>query len=556
MRTAQIVACVALCAALVAAQKPLTAIQSQNVITGADKALADVQAVEKRYAALQARQDTLSADLDSYWLIFNAALVLLMQAGLALYEAGTVRSVNQASVFFKNVLVCAVVAITWWTIGYALAYGDNRRSSTRNGFIGNGDFILVSDGTNDLPERTYGRWFFEWTYALIPTTLVTMACAERLRVTGIIFVSIVISGFVYPVIAHWTWSNAGYLSPFAEAIGSMGKQGVFDFAGSGTIFLCGGTAGFAATIALESRKRRFDNAFAETFRTRNKLYLTFGALVILVTAIAYTTGRTLKLSGPMTSSGANVASKVLINTILAAVGGFLGGFPLYYLITPGENINVAALTDSIIAGIAAISSGVAVVEPWAALTIGAIGGLIYALLRGFIEARVDDTLNGFAMLALPGFWGLIATGLLATEYNTLRAYGNFGGRESLKFGLFYHGGGDMLWAQLVGAIAITAWSFAATFIIVKVTMALAGSFIRLDGEDEKFGADMAHYTEYAVTEAFAEGCDELSGKFSNGGGLAAQLQGQDVPRWLLVDFREQRAKEEEAKKKAQEPKKL
>jgi Amt family ammonium transporter len=531
-----------LCAAFCIAQsygKEINSVTADSTVKDADTLLSNIKAAEQRYADLMARQNTLNADLDSYWLIINAALVLLMQAGLALYEAGTVRPNNQSSVFFKNVLTCAVVAITWWTVGYALAYGDNRKSSTRNGFIGNGAFILVSDGTSAMPERDYGRWFFEWTYALIPTTIVTMALAERLKTSGIIFISFVMSGFVYPVIAHWTWSRAGWLSPFAEEIGRMGDQGFFDYAGSGTIFLCGGAAGLAATLAVGARVQRFQDAHAAAFGARNKLFLTFGALLLWFTAFAYTTGRTLHLSGPAASSGASVASKITITTTLGAVGGFLGGFPLYYFQTSADRLNMSVFTDSVLAGIASIAAGVALVEPWAALTIGFIGGIFYTLTRGLLERlEVDDSLNGFSIFSVPAFWGLVAVGLLATEYNTLNAYPQFQ-KGSVKYGLFYHGGGDMLWEQLVGSIAILAWSFGATFIIVKVAGSMAPYLIRLDSEDEKFGADLSHYTEFAVAESFADDCDSWKAKLAAGssGAGCVTCGTQDVPRWQLVDHR-------------------
>eukprot|EP00759_Apiculatamorpha_spiralis_P014231 PhF_6_TR20990/c0_g1_i2/m.30113/K03320/amt, AMT, MEP; ammonium transporter, Amt family len=532
------------------AAKELNSMTTGNVVTNADATIQAVKDTEARYAALVARQATINADLDSYWLIYNAAIVFLMQAGFALYEAGSIRNVCQSHVFFKNVLVSSVVAITWWTIGYALAFGDNRRSGTRNGFIGNGDFILVSDGTNDLDDRDFGRWFFEFTYAVIPTTMVTMALSERLRCAGLILVSFLISGFVYPVIAHWTWSNAGYLSPFVSQIGRMGPQGIFDFAGGATIFLMGGSAGFAATIAVGARSRRYGDDQSDRFRQRNKLYLTFGALIILFSTFAYTSGRSLGLSNSV-QAGAPVAAKVLITTALAAVGGFLGGYPLYYFLNNGESYTASAFTDSIIAGIAAIASGVSVVEPWAALLIGAIGGLLYALLRNPIAAKVDDVVNGFATFAIPAFWGLIATGLLATEFGVRTSYGDMGNSE-VRYGLFYHGGGDMLWSQLVGAIAVLAWSFAITFLLVKIPFVFLETLLKISIDDEKFGADLSVYAEYAVSDAFVDGADEQSGLLDAATGFGAlALAGQDVPRWELVDFRERNAKEAEEKKKAE-----
>jgi Amt family ammonium transporter len=73
--------------------------------------------------------------------------------------------------------------------------------------------------------------------------------------------SVVLAGFIYPVVAHSIWSNEGFLSrtnndPFMD-------QGVIDFAGGGVVHLNGGIIALYATLVLGPRRGRFYDAQGE-----------------------------------------------------------------------------------------------------------------------------------------------------------------------------------------------------------------------------------------------------------------------------------------------------
>ena len=59
-----------------------------------------------------------------------------------------------------------------------------------------------------------------------------VAVAERCRFRAYLIYSIVLSGFIYPVVSYWIWDPDGFL---------YGK--VLDFSGSGAVHLVGGAAG-------------------------------------------------------------------------------------------------------------------------------------------------------------------------------------------------------------------------------------------------------------------------------------------------------------------------
>jgi Amt family ammonium transporter len=67
--------------------------------------------------------------------------------------------------------------------------------------------------------------------------------------------SVLLSGWVYPVIVHSLWSTRGFLSP--TAVDPLWGVGTVDFAGSGVVHLTGGTTAFFAAIILGPRRGRF-----------------------------------------------------------------------------------------------------------------------------------------------------------------------------------------------------------------------------------------------------------------------------------------------------------
>jgi ammonium transporter, Amt family len=67
--------------------------------------------------------------------------------------------------------------------------------------------------------------------------------------------SLLLSGWVYPIIAHSIWSSRGFLS--ATAVDPLWGVGMVDFAGSGVVHVTGGTTALFAAIILGPRRGRF-----------------------------------------------------------------------------------------------------------------------------------------------------------------------------------------------------------------------------------------------------------------------------------------------------------
>ena len=61
------------------------------------------------------------------WLVLCACLVMFMQAGFALLEAGFTRAKNAANIIMKNLMDFSVGGLVYWAVGFALAYGGQLR---------------------------------------------------------------------------------------------------------------------------------------------------------------------------------------------------------------------------------------------------------------------------------------------------------------------------------------------------------------------------------------------------------------------------------------------
>ncbi len=105
------------------------------------------------------------------------------------------------------------------------------------------------------------------------------------------------------------------------------------------------------------------------------------------------------------------------------------------------------------------------------------------------KLRVDDPVGAVAVHMMNGIWGTLATGLFATT--------SAPGNDSVV-GLFYGGGFRQFGIQLLGFIAVAAWTavtITITFVVIKKIFGL-----RVTEEEEITGLDA---TEHGLTSAYA-----------------------------------------------------
>jgi len=136
-----------------------------------------------------------------------------------------------------------------------------------------------------------------------------------------------------------------------------------------------------------------------------------------------------------------------------------------------------------VAGLVAITPACGFIPPLAAILLGIVAGAACALAVGLkYKLGYDDSLDVVGVHLIGGLWGTIAVGFLATA-----------DAPAGVDGLFYGGGVDQLWRQVVGALAVLAYSGIITFVIGFAIQKLWG--FRISEEDEVTGIDSVVHAE-------------------------------------------------------------
>lgn len=195
-------------------------------------------------------------DFTNWLFVIAGSLIFFMQAGFAMLCAGCVRRKNVQNTMLKNLLDACGAGIAYYCVGYAFTFGgqnDHDAGHDSITFLGTENFFLRGIRNEDL-----AFWFFEYAFSAASVTIVAGTLAERCQMAAYLWYSMVLTGFVYPVVAHAVWSNNGFLSTFAKQ--RLLDVGCIDFAGSGVVHLTGGTTAFMATWILGARRGRFTDA--------------------------------------------------------------------------------------------------------------------------------------------------------------------------------------------------------------------------------------------------------------------------------------------------------
>ena len=442
-----------------------------------------------------------AANASSFWLLFGAYLVFFMQLGFALLEAGSVRAKNTKNILLKNVLDACLGALIWWSIGYPLALGSGKE----NNFIGAGDFFTYKRGAG---TGFYALWMFQWAFAATAATIVSGAVAERCRFIAYLTYTVVLTGFIYPVVVHWGWSDGGWLSAWdydyvldeeGEAAGTflnpeMGGQGLIDFAGSGIVHMVGGGAALMGAIFLGPRLGRFDaDGKPVDIQGHSTVLAVMGTFILWFGWYGFNPCSTL-MWGAM-----QLAEKVAANTTLAAAAGGATSFLLARMST--GVLDLPPALNGILGGLVSITGPCAVVEPYAAVIIGVIGGFVYFGSHNLLlKLKIDDPLDASPVHFFCGAWGVIASGLFATKEGVvLGAFAN-----DQYYGAFYGDDGTQLGIQFAGMAAIALWTCITSGVMFFVLKSMG--ILRVPPEDELAGLDESHHggSAYDMGEAPAK----------------------------------------------------
>jgi Amt family ammonium transporter len=398
----------------------------------------------------------ITVGLDTLWVLLAAFLVFFMQAGFGMVEAGFIRAKNTCNILTKNFLDFCMASIGFFMFGYAIMFGDG------NAFMGlKGWFLSGAESGADIP--LYAFWLFQAAFCGAAATIVAGGMAERMKFQAYLIYSFAISALIYPIVGHWIWGG-GWLSALNFA----------DFAGSTVVHTVGGTAALVGTIMLKPRIGKYNPDGKPNAIAGHSIPLaSLGVFILWFGWFGFNPGSSLHVGD------GSLIALVAINTNLAAAAGGIAAMITVWKTVGKPDLSMAM--NGALAGLVAITAPCAFVEPWAAIVIGTIGGII--VVYGVIlldKLQIDDPVGAVPVHGMNGLWGTIAIGLF--------------GKESLGLaqnGLFYGGGLKQLGIQMLGALSVIIFIIIGMSIVFKLINVTIG--LRVSREEELKGLDIGEH---------------------------------------------------------------
>ncbi|HHC07431.1 MAG TPA: ammonium transporter [Actinobacteria bacterium] len=428
--------------------------QRRTAIVGGVAAAAVLVTAVPALAQDATTAEAVQATLDNIWVLVAAVLVIFMQAGFALVEAGLTRAKNVANIMMKNLMDFSAGVLAFGAVGFALAFGaGNDFVGTSGWFLDPGTFPEGYFGTLSLPTF----FIFQVAFAATAATIVSGAMAERTRFKSYFVYSFVITALIYPVVVHWLWGG-GWLANLATPM--------IDFAGSTIVHSVGGWAALMGAIVLGPRIGKYDaEGRPRAIPGHSIPFAIVGVFILFIGWFGFNPGSEL-------AADAAVPAIALTTLVAGAAGGVFATITIW-LRTGIPDVAMAG--NGVLAGLVGITAGTADVSPWGAFVIGALSGIVVVFSVIFIDrAGVDDPVGAISVHGVCGALGTILVGFLATEG-----------------GLLYGGGPAQLVSQLVGVVAVFVFvtvTAGALFLGIKATIGL-----RVPPEEELDGLDVAEH---------------------------------------------------------------
>ena len=410
--------------------------------------------------------------MDTFYFLVCGALVMWMAAGFAMLEAGLVRAKNTAEILTKNVALFSISCIMYLVCGYAIMYGGGfmlagieldgaatadaitstvLAESQEAGFDGGAVYSDASD------------FFFQVVFVATAMSIVSGAVAERMKLWAFLAFAVVMTGVIYPLEGSWTWGGNAVFGLY-----NLGDLGFSDFAGSGIVHMAGAAAALAGVILLGARKGKYGSeGQVYALPGANLPLATLGTFILWMGWFGFNGGSVLKLGD---IANANSVAMVFLNTNTAAAGGAIAALVTSRILFGRADLTM--LLNGALAGLVAITAEPSTPTALQATIFGALGGVLVVFsILALDKVKIDDPVGAISVHGTCGLLGLLLVPIT---------------------------GGATFMGQIIGALTIFGWVFAASFATWFVLKMVMG--IRVTEEEEYTGVDT---TECGV-EAYPE----------------------------------------------------
>ena len=390
--------------------------------------------------------------LDTFYAVMAGALVMWMAAGFTMLEAGMIQSKNASAIVTKNLGLYSIACIMYLMCGFILMYPGG---ALIDGVIPSiGTSLGLSTGMDNadigipygMDYSQQADFFFQVVFVATAMSIVSGAVAGRMKIVPFFLFAVVLTGFIYPIQGYWNWGG-GFLS----------EMGYSDYAGSGTVHLCGAAAALAVVNVLGPRKGKYNSDGSSNMIPGSNIPMAaLGVWILWLGWFGFNGGSELVVSN---EAAAIAVSQVFLNTNIAAAGGVVATLITSQVVTKKMDITMAM--NGAIAGLVAITAAPSAPSAGAALAIGAVGGIIVYFSIIILDRRfgIDDPVGAISAHGVVGIWGVMA--------------------------VVFTGGS--LVDQFVGVLAIAGFTYAMSLLTILFIDRLIP--IRATDEEQELGLD-------------------------------------------------------------------
>jgi Amt family ammonium transporter len=397
------------------------------------------------------------------FMLLSASLVMLMTPGLALFYGGLVGRKNVLTIMIQSFFSLGWTTVLWFIFGYSLCFSGGEGAVIGNlnmAFLSGVSITSMFSGNNQIPLFAFIA--YQMMFAIITPALITGAFANRVRFPAYVLFLTLWLVFVYFPLVHMIWGH-----------GLLAEWGVLDFAGGIVVHASAGMAALASVFYVGRRK-----IFA---RGPHSLPLVaIGAGLLWFGWYGFNAGSELKVDF--------IASSAFINTDVAASFAAVTWLFLAWMLEKKPKL-IGLLTGSV-AGLATITPAAGYVSIGDAAIIGIVSGIIcYFAVSLKNKLKWDDALDVWGVHGVGGTIGIIMLGLFASQ----------AANPAVQVeGLLIGGSSEFFLKELISVIAIGAYCFIFTYIMLKVINLITP--VKVSKEEEIAGLDSSLHGEMAYEE--------------------------------------------------------
>ena len=402
---------------------------------------------------------------NNLWLLVATILVIFMNAGFAMVEAGMCRQKNAVNILSKNLFVFALAVTAYWFVGYSFMYGD----SVIDGWLYFAGFFfdptVTAETISDAGLVPTVDFLFQSAFAGTAATIVSGLVAERIKFGEFVIFALVLTAFIYPVAGSWEW-NGGWLN-------SVGNVEFIDFAGSSIVHSVGAWAGLVGALLLGPRIGKYVDGKVQAIPGHNMSIATLGALILWIGWYGFNPGSQLAMD--------QWVPYVAVTTTLGAAGGAIGATVISTITSKKPDLTM--IINGILAGLVSVTAGCGNLTLSGSWVAGLVGGIIVVFSVAALDAAgIDDPVGAFSVHGVCGVWGTLVIGLWGYDIQG----------DGSPLGLLVGGGVEQLGIQALGTAAYAIWTVVTCYIAWQIIGALFGG-IRVTEQEETEGLDIGEH---------------------------------------------------------------